>query len=606
MALPTAPEQLIYQNKVRTFQMRVQCTVDPLDFDGSWGDSFGDADLDQNMWQEFVQEGWGEVVEASGKLRVSANTEEAEGGGIEPQPFPPYVVSKVSETEGAPFPSTQIDFTHTFTVGFPVITGFGVQYRIFAPDMIICEVEANSAVGLNIKMNEVIVATFGIDTGSNTYELSYDSTLQRYTIKRNSVTAGTLDTSILPTSIAIGNSAVDQGVSGIWTDIEVYDAFTTGSADSPTTPTWISHSTGTFTEDSRTWAYLPTVIAGNYDVDRDNDADTCSVTLHNGVTGTDGIYSDFVFHNKLIKIKSRMGDTDGNWTDWRTVFSGRIDEPRGEVGEGQGQIVITARDRWRRDLFKRIVLKSYADLPATLAGATNGLQFRLIIRDLFREAIIPDTAHSVVTNGQSEIIPKVFNVVNRTAGDAVVEILEGMVYSWYVNHETDVVTMDEFPTTVGTADYTMTETVDVDRIVRVKDAFNAIGQSVIAVQHTEDAVDIKLAWPPAVVPAGGTISTFASKVGNNFGHLEDNDLPKKRWKRENRSIGQIQVDCTCQDWMIHNVDIAVQELNFLDIQTSKVWMLDGWAVAWDSRNHKATLRLVDPDFADIIRDGLVG
>jgi hypothetical protein len=608
MALPTAAEELIYKSQVKTFAARVQVTTTPLDFDGSWSDNFEDASINQDKWQTFVPEGWGEVVESGGKLRVSANTEEDESGEIEGQPFPPWVISKVSDTEGSPFPTLQTDFTHTAVIQFPVITGFGVQYRVFASDIIIFEVEANLFNGLNIKMNEQIVTTYGQDVGQHTYVLSYDSTAQQYTATRDAVPipGAVLNTSKLPTSIVIGNSAVNQGIKDVWTDIEVYDVSTTGTADAPGTPAWVAFSSGEFVEDSRSWAFLPTVLTGDYNIDRNNDVDTLTLTVHNRFNDTNGIYSDFVFHNKLVKVSSRMGDTDGNWTDWRTTFSGRIDDPRGEVGEGRSTFTITARDRWRRDLFKRIVVKSYADLPAVLAGATNGLNFRLIIRDLFREALIPDTAHSVTIANQSEIKPKTFNVVDRSAGDAVVEILEGMIYTWYVDHAADIVYMEEWPTDNSTADYTMQENQDVDRVVRIKDAFNVIAQSFLSVQHTEDAVDIALAWPPAPVPAGGTISRFASKVGNNFSDLEDNDLPLKRWKFENRSIGQLVIDCTGQDWMEYGTRLAVREQNFLDIQTSKIYVLDGWRVQWDSRTHRSTLRAVDIEFVDIIRDGLVG
>jgi len=286
MSVPTSAEQAIYKGGAREWEVLVQMSLIEAPFSGLWSDSFNGSSLDTNKWLAYSPEGWGAITVENGHVLITANTETS-NGNIVGQPYPPFVVSRIGD--GVPFPTKRYNFTHIFQVQFPSIAPYGVQYRVMAPDQVICEVEANEALGLNVKMNEQLVIAWGLDTGTHTFVLSYDASIGLYSLTRDGVFIASLSSWKMPLAIVMGNSAVDQGIVGKWTDIQVNEVLTLGAADSYDDAIWVSYSPQTkFYEDGQWWAYLPYVIDGRVDVGRQNDVDTLSVTVQNLSGGLGG------------------------------------------------------------------------------------------------------------------------------------------------------------------------------------------------------------------------------------------------------------------------------------------------------------------------------
>jgi len=153
------------------------------------------------------------------------------------------------------------------------------------------------------------------------------------------------------------------------------------------------------------------------------------------------------------------------------------------------------------------------------------------------EALVP-TGNWVFdqSGGVTNLVPRTFNVMDQSCGSAIVDLLEGMAWSWYVDPTTGIIHFSSWPEVPDILVwpppgdvYSIDGLHEIERVAWSEDAFSVVAQAMVGIQNTEQQVDIKLGWPPSPIPAGGRRDVFSSKVGQTWDDLENNDIPKQRW-----------------------------------------------------------------------------
>lgn len=611
MTTPTT-EADIYKAKVHQFETRALIQIDYPTPTALLNDQFSNQSIDTSIWAVHRPEGTIVSEDAGGFLRVAVDTTVSPTGVLRPA----SVWSKANKV----FPTNKSEpFSLEFKVR-PVYAGFidptanylATAFRICGIDNTetmhgaIVSIDFNQHLGTRIMAPDgTVVEDLGADAGYHVYRLDWDGS--NYRLYRD----GTLKATILGTFglltfrgadfISIGVQGISSNTNAVWTEINVdYIQMLSAPAipESPTTPAW---ATSPQTISGVRWDYLPSIVAGQINIDKENDTDVFEITCVGYSStinpGQKNLFTDFRFPNRDIKIQSRVSDGQDNWSTWKTIFTGTVDDATYTINErGDIFVRITGRDKYRRLLQRTFVTKSYADLSTEIVGIPNGKNVTEIVTDLLvQEANISAGNFEVEA---AALIPKTINFINQDALSIIQELADDIVWEFYVDHNAAgklIFQAWQYPS----VDLDTYELSVYDEIILVNHsigAFNQVGQ--IEMTFEQANLDPFFAvYPTNRYPHDAAVIQVPSRIVQTVGDIAGvNPLHVQRYRRENRNFGSIEVTMVGQDWLSMNDCVVVVDDIYLNLgQVQPItgtkypgWTVDGWEYTWDESSQFIT------------------
>lgn len=615
MTTPSASEQPIYKSKTHEHQVRALIQIDYPTPTALLNDQFSDQSIDTNIWAVYKPEGTIVSEDAGGFLRVATDKVNAPNGVLRPasvwskpnKVFPSNKSEPFSlEWKCKPVYDSVIDLTSNYLPTAFRVCGIDNTQSVSGA---IVAVYFNQQLGATLSMPDgTFIYGIGMDQAYHTYRLDWDGSNYKMYVD------GILKATMLGTFglltfrgadfISIGVQGITANINSIWTEIDVdYIQMLSASAvpESPVTPAW---ATAPQTINGTRWDYLPSIISGNINSDKDNDVDAFEITCanyRNADFGNKMMMTNFRFPNRDIKIQSRQSDGSGNWTSWKTIFFGTVDDAQYFNAEnGDVQVRITGRDKYRRQLQRTFITKSYADFATAITGIPNGKTVTQIVSDILdNEANIPSSKFSVATTG---LVPKIINFINQDALSIIQELADDIVWEFFVQHENDgkLIFQDWQYPSVSLTTYQLSVYDEVILVNRAIGSFNQVGQVEVTFEQS-NLEPFFAVYPVNRWPYDAAIIQVPSRITQTVGDLAGaNPLHVQRWRRENRNFGSIEITCVNQDWFSMNDTVTVFDDIFLDIGDTQPitgtkfpgWAIDGWEYSWDANEFTSKARLV--------------
>jgi hypothetical protein len=365
--------------------------------------------------------------------------------------------------------------------------------------------------------------------------------------------------------------------------------------------------------DQELWAYLPTMLRGRITMNKRNTADALQLDLLNymhGYTEEDPqwqLYTDFSFANRPILVESRVSD-GYEWTGWRTIFIGCCDEKEIEEREdGDTVLTVTARDKWRKKLMETHLIRAYAD-GAAVEGLITGKCVSDIIQDISQEGCgLPYSALQCQATPHNK--PKTFNIAGDSAASAIQKLLEDTALCWYPRLSDFQIQVRDWFFGTDSPGYSLSTRDEVETVRWSHRSQDALAILELNIENTEFmGGGFSTNFPHAPVPYYGRVAFESAVVAQTATSLYGRPIHYLRWKRENREVGSIEVRMQAQDWVEHDLEIAVYDHKYLGLgDRHGPWVVDGWTHDWEgSSKFDTTLELVNQHPDRILRASLQG
>ncbi len=615
MPYPTVEEARIYKSPYKFFQVRCATRLDHPVFTDPFEDNFSGSALNEDLWNKKLPT-WGSIVVAGGTVTIGTL-----GIAISP--------AWISSKPNMAFPkTTDTDWTFETRMRFQNLTVFGVFLRICTLEDAngILGISCNSVVGLDVTFPDRGTERWapGVDTTWNRYKLAYSAASKEYTLSIDANDDGAYELGPWTISsvglradyIAVGNTVARQGTALNWTEIEIDWIRVTGTSESYEFPVWAnpSYMYDALGYDNEVWTVLPTVLRGRIDIHKRNVADALQIDLLNFSHGYDPanpmwrLYTDFSFANRPIKVESRVSD-GFNWTPWRTIFIGSCDEKQIELREnGEPVLTVTARDIVRKKLATTHIIRAYATYDTLIEGLHVNMSVQEIIWDIVQNAAgLPYSA--LYVQGTPYNQPMTFNIAGDSCADAIVRLLDETALCWYPRLEDFQIQVQDWFYGTDTPGYRMSTAEEVSVVQWSESAVGALANLELAIENTEfEAGGFSTNYPHVPVPFFGRTLYESTITAQSDGDLFNNPLHFKRWKRANREIGSILITGECQDWVSHDLEIAVLDSKYLGLREDHgPWVIDGWTHDWEGDKRFSTeTHLVNQHPDRLIRSSLQG
>ena len=614
MTAPTGAEKEIYKANIHNYEVRALVQIDYPTPTALLAENFSDQSIDTSIWAVYRPEGTVVSEDSGGFLKVAIDTTNSPRGVLRPASvwskpnkiFPTNKSNPFSiEFSVKPVYDSNVDETKTYLATAFRICGIDNNSSVGGS---IIGVDFNQLLGTRLMMPDGTVAEdLGMDQSYHVYRLDWDGS--NYRIYRDGVLKGTmLGTFGFLTFrgadfISIGVQGITSNINSVWTEINVeYITMlsATGIPETPTTPAW---ATSPQTISGVRWDYLPSVLSGSVSIDKDNDVDAFEITCANYSStvnfGSKNLLTGFPIQNRDIKIESRVSDGAGNWTSWKSIFYGTIDDAEYIISEsGDIQVRIIGRDKYRRQLQRTFITKSYADFTTSIIAIPNSKTVSEIITDLL--TVEANISSSVFTIETAPLIPKVLNFINQDCLSIIQELADDIVWEWFVDHKNSGHLHFQSWVFTGTDTYDFSINDEVIMVNRSIGSLGQVGQIELTFEQTNldpfFAVYPVNRWPhdAAIIQVPSRIVQTVDNIANQY------PLHLNRWRRENRNFGSIEITTVGQDWLEMNIPCTVFDDKYLDLDIynlptndGPLWMIDGWEYEWnESQDFTSRIRLV--------------
>jgi len=604
MPVPTTEEAEIYKSAYKLFDIRAYIRLDHPLYESPFEDHFLGAALDENKWYRFLPS-WGTLTVAGSTILLGTSI---------PAISPAWVCSK----EAIAFPNVQKDYwVHEWRMRFPTITGYGVFYRVCSLDSpeAIVAVKCNLADGLTLEFQDgTRVWQPGADSTWNRFRFEYLPDTDQYRLTADADDDGIFElgpwtisaTNLKPDYIVIGNSTARQPWLGTWTEIEVDYVRTTGVSELYDIPVWAGpqYMYSDLGYADEVWAELPTVLRGNIDVHKRNICDILQLDLVNFNFGYDPaapdfqLYTNFGFLNKPVLVRSRVSD-GFSWTPWRNIYRGVFDEREIEEREnGDTVLTVSARDIVRRRLARQHTIRAYSDYGLPITGLYMNMTAQQMILDLIQNvAGLPSSAAYVQETPSNT--PRNFNITGESLADAIMKLMDDLGFCWWIRLSDGQLQIQDWYWGTGVPDYQM-HTGEELTLVRWSEGatdLKSIVELTVENANIAGASSFSTNYPHAPFPFYGPKEYVTAVVAQDAGDLAARQLQWHRWRRLNRDIGGIRVRASCQDWVEHDLQIAVKDDKYLGISPEKhgVYIIDGWRHEWEGTSKFDTELILAPE-----------
>ena len=599
MAVPTGIDREIYKSQWKTAgKVRVKIRLDRTLADVDFVDEFAGAVLDTDLWSSWQPTNTSITV-AAGKLTL-ASTAETNG-------FP-----VVQSLPGQTFPQDlSIGWTLEWTMEFPVITGYGVFFRVcdLQNQEAIVAIKNNTADGYTIEMPDgTVIEDLGLaHVASHDYELVYTPPTNiaagTYKLYRDTVLKGTIaSTGRQAWYIAIGNGSV-QVSKGNWTTIAVERVdVNLVVPEQQSWPGWTDREViGT-----ETWGRIPNVSSLSISSHKRNDLDTAiiEIPVSGYITGMgyrNDLFSGFDWINREVIIESQQSDGKRN-TPWKEIFRGLCDEPTIINESGQAMLSVTIREEVRRRLQMFHAVRGYSDNAAPLDGLIMNKTWTEIIEDLCQIVGLDAAEYNVLVD---TLIPRSWNVLGSSVLDAILNIAEiagAAVYRNAGQVNPGRLEVQEWDWGSDTPDVYFGSDEDIILLDFAATDLGLVGQVVITVQHSEfgEFSDI---FPHAPVPPFGAVIRQNAPIAQDPADINlTRKLPYLKWKSLNRELKSIVVSLIGQDWLEHDIETQVLDRRIMKLASDDYQIVDGWDYRWDpEQGWRTNIHLSNQHFDKAIR-----
>lgn len=613
MPVPTADEAAIYKSPFKQFQVKTLIRLDQVVFESPVRDDFNGSELDSTKWHSFSPS-WGLLSVGGGEVSFGTSSP-----GISES----FFVSKPNVW----FPKS-ID--HDWTLQLRVkVTGFNSHGTFITIGSLqkfrgLMRIGANLAEGLYLEMPATTSPHFvdyGLDTSYKTYRLVYTASTQMYEVFVDEeggggfISQGTLSAvNYRADYIVFGNAAVRQGGVADWTTMTVDYIQMTGTTEAFEVPEWAGpeYLYDDLQYQQELWAELPSVIRGRIDISKDSESDTLDLDLINLTYLDKGdplirVYTNFNFMNRFIKVLSRVNNGI-SWTPWRQIFLGSCDEKQTEQRD-TGEVVLTvrARDWIHKRLAETRVIRAYSDYGLVVEGMVMNLYVHEIIQDIAQNVCgLPYSAIDVPATPNNR--PRTWNVAGTPAATAIRELLDGMGFVQWVNHETGQVIMRPSPDIVsGDIDYWLKTDEEVELVNWNQSTLDHTAQVEVGIANTTfQNGGFSEAYPITPIPFYGRIEFVDSVVAQSNADLNAENTPHRIWWNLIRDLGSVVVHASCQDWLEHNLEIGLLDNTYLGLNADDgPWFIEGWMHEWEGTqtfSQEITLLNQHPD--RVVRESL--
>jgi hypothetical protein len=479
-------------------------------------------------------------------------------------------------------------------MSFPVITGFGVFFRIvdMQHEQAICAVKNNEAHGYIVTFPDgnspgglgegtaTVVKSRGFGhISTHSYELIYTPAGPTYELKEDGISLGTISAANRQAwAIVIGNGTIQTNI-GSWTNIKVDSVtVTTLSFETFTAPSWAGT---TFLVGAETWGYLPWLNSMQMGFHERNNLSQCVLTLPqfgyiDGVGYEDNWFAGFRWSNREVQIETRQGNGQ-NWTTWKTAFIGMCDEPHVVEDQAGSYLEITARDKWPRRLQMYHGVRGYSD-GEVIDGVIQGKTWTEIIVDQIATAGLASTVYNVLS---SPLRPRTRQQMGEATLDFISSLCDEGVVAMYTNRSAanfGRIEVQEFDWGSDTPDYTITlaEALSIDW---TDSLFGMTAQVIVTVSHSEFGEFTDMYPRVPIPPIGATIRKTAAIAQTATDINETRLLPFLAWRVANRELNAVTVRLMGQDWFEIGMEIAVADSLVLGIQ-GEFYVVIGADYSW--------------------------
>lgn len=614
MGYPTIDEARIYKSRTIRSQAKVAVELDYPVWDQAFTDDFDGATLDSDLWEQNCPS-WGQISVAGGTVTLSVP--DAVTGGI----APPWIQSKFNKA----FPlDTRLPWQFDIRCRFPVATGFGVFIRIcgtsYRDAEAIWGLKCNSTTGLGLNCpdgftaDDLIWNTAGGGDSWRRYRVVYDPKAQTYTCSIDQDDDGVYETVVVvpvagryADAIVIGNSVAIQGHLGAWTSVEVASVSVTspsGVYETIEDPEWAAP----FTYDGIRWSYLPQVLSGRVNIDKDNITDAATITLDNwGLADPDHtperLYSAMHFINRRSMIVARAGDGNGRWTDWTVLLRGTCSEKTITAQDGRAILDLPMRDEQQAKADDQEVMGCYSDATDAIQGVTMNYTLGEVISDLY-------TVKAGLAAGDVSVLatpnntPRSYNVFRQSCQQAVRTLAEHGALAVYQKPSSGgQIQVAEWPWGSGSPGYEMSTAEEIIIVSWTASAFDLVARKQLSFQNTEWAgANFDCAWPPHKAPWFGRQENDSAVVSKDSTEHAARPVTALQWWAANRKIGSIDVTAMAQLWVDHDLELKIKDSRYIGLGGDTEYIVDGWEHTWDGDGPIETrIRLIDRNFWRQIR-----
>ncbi|MEE9401264.1 MAG: hypothetical protein V3V32_04515 [Dehalococcoidia bacterium] len=595
----------IYKNPYKTAGLvRVRIRLDKPVAGIDFVDEFAGGALDPDKWSSWQPPNTSITV-AGGRVTLQST---AETNG-----FP-----VIQSVPGKTFPlDRSIGWTMEFTIDFPTITGFGVQFRVCdlqQPTSII-EIECNEDAGYTVEMPAGnVVESLGLDTSEYNFTLQYipptNIANASYELRRGGVLKGTLDaTDRQAWYIFAGNGSVQTNL-GNWTTLRVNRVdVNLVSAESQDYPIWTDKET---LGDGSVWGRLPWVNRVSTGGHKRNAVDQAVITLSQSgfVTGIPGdinglgyradMFAGFDWLNREVRIE--MQQSNGrNSTSWKERFRGLCDEPQLGIQDGRAMLRIVVREATRRRLQMTHTVRGYSDAAGAIDGVIMNRTWTQMIEDMCQVCGLDAGDYLVL---YSSLKPRSWQVLGTSLLDEILELADqgvAAVYRCADQVDPGQLRVQEWSWGNKTPDFYLHVDHDIISIDWAESYLGATAQVVETIQHS-DFGEFSDIYPHAPVPPFGAVIRHNASIAQLHADINQTRiLPYLRWKVANREIRSIAVRVVGQDWLEHDLQCRVIDPRILGLGPDEYWAVDGWNEEWDAtQGLRTTIHLVNQDFQQTI------
>jgi len=601
MGYPSFDEALIYKSRTIQSQIRAAVELDYPVFNGSFHDDFNGAGLPDSTRWFVVNPSWGLCTQWVGALWV---------GTTAPGISPAWVQSR----HNLAFPLRRdTDWTFQIRTAAATITGFGAFIRIcgrsFRDAEAIFAIKANLASGLEVHapdgfFSDTVLWANGIDTSFNRYRVRYDHAAQTYIIDIDADDDGTYEIGpfVVPVAgryadaIVIGNSTAIQGTLGAWTEWHTDWVDVQGVAESVEDPEWAAP----FTYDGTRFSYLPTLMGGRVNIDKQNLIDAAELELDNFGLNEEmdelpQLYTWMRFLNRRCLIEARAGDGDYFLPNWEILFDGKCAEKTVQLSEGGiCTLSVPIRDRWRATADDMEVIGCYSDAGVVIPGVSMNMTVQEIIEDIYQQKCgLAAASHNILATPNN--IPRNYNIFRVSGQQAVKTIADHAALAIYQRRTDARIEVQEWPWGTDTPGYHLSTAEEIRFLEWAESAFDVTSGEQLGIQNTNNPADAFTAeWPPHREPFYGRLYHEDAVACQTAANHDARPITALRWWARNRSLGGITVTALCQFWLDHNLEIGIKDDRFLGFGRGEYWMVDGWEHSWRGGEPAVTrIRLIN-------------
>ena len=588
MAAPTGIEAEIYASPIKLSDTRVKVRLDKALATTNFVDEFAGSSLDPTLWSAITPTG----------SEVSVD-----GGNLHLQAYDTNGYPVVWSTPGKTFPlDPTIGWTLEWTLAFPVITGFGVFFRVIdlANENAIVAIKCNQADGLTVEMPDgTRRESLGLDTNSYNYTLVYTPATNiaagSYELTRGGVSKGTMAaTDRQAWAIVIGNGSIQTNV-GNWTHMDI--ARIDVNLDSVETQDWPEWTDREEDSDNHWWGRIPWVSNISMGFHERNQVDQCILTIPQagyiaGVGYRDSWFSNWQWANREVLIESRQGDGK-RWTSWKTVFTGLCDEPRVQRGDSGPVLEVTVRDKQRRRLQMAHLVRGYSDAGGPIDGVVMGKSWTDIINDECDVVGLAATDYNVLS---SSIKPRSWQVMGESALDNISQLAGDGVAAVYVNRTQanfGRIEVQDYDFGSDTPDFYVSSDADAVTVDWAESVFGMTAQVVVTVQHSEFG-EFSDSYPRAPIPPTGAVIRINAAVAQWASDINSSRLlPYLAWRRANRELNAVSVRLMGQDWYEIGLEARVLDQRVLDVADEYYVVIGADYTWWPNQGWLVTLSLAN-------------